>query len=328
MFFKNTTLFKTSLAVSFLLLFGITTLVVLLKPLDLDKPFILEINKGKGLNQVIEVLSKKRIIKRPLILKIYSRIFFKGDIYAGEYLLASDLNFLKILKKLSIGDIYYRQIRLSEGSIIKDIFNLLKKNPSLSCDDEQFNQERIADDLGIPYFYLEGLFYPDTYNFRKGDSCFSILQRSYKNHNLLVKELWESRKTGLPYKNPYEALILASLIEKEGIEKKQIAGVFIRRLQLKMKLQSDPTIIFALGDNYGGDIKRSHIKMKHPYNTYYIKGLPPSPIGLVSRSSLEAALNPMESSFLYFVSKGDGTHFFSSTLEEHNMAVQKYQLNK
>tara|TARA_B100000427_G_scaffold241866_1_gene204805 strand:- start:494 stop:1480 length:987 start_codon:yes stop_codon:yes gene_type:complete len=327
--FSNYTFFlKTSLAVSLLFLFGITTLVVLLKPLELDKPLILEINKGKGLNQVIEVLSKKRIIKRPLILKIYSRIFFKGEIYAGEYLLSPDLNFKKILKKISIGDIYYRQIRLREGSTFKEILNLLNKNPSLSCDEEQLNQKRIADDLGIPYLYLEGLFYPDTYNFKKGDSCFSILQRSNKNYNLLLEELWESRNIGLPYKDPYEALILASLIEKEGIEKKQIAGVFIRRLHLKMKLQSDPTIIFALGDNYRGDIKRSHIKMKHPYNTYYIKGLPPSPIGLVSRSSIEAALNPTEGSFLYFVSKGDGTHFFSSTLEEHNRAVQKYQLNK
>ena len=328
MFFNNTFFLKTSLAVSLLLSFGITTLVVLLKPLELDKPLILEINKGKGLNQVIEVLSDKRIIKGPLILKTYSRIFFKGDIYAGEYLLSSDLNFKKILKKISIGDIYYRQIRLKEGSTIKEILNLLKKNPYLSCNEEQLNQKSITDDLDIPYLYLEGLFHPDTYNFKKGDSCFSILQRSNTNHNLLVEELWESKKTGLPYENPYEALILASLIEKEGIEKKQIAGVFIRRLHLKMKLQSDPTIIFALGDNYRGDIKRSHIKMKHPYNTYYIKGLPPSPIGLVSRSSLEAALNPKEGSFLYFVSKGDGTHFFSSTLEEHNRAVQKYQLDK
>jgi UPF0755 protein len=132
----------------------------------------------------------------------------------------------------------------------------------------------------------------------------------------------------LPFKNSYEALILASIIEKEGTEKKQIAGVFVRRLKLRMKLQSDPTIIFALGDEYDGDIKSSHIKMKHPYNTYYIQGLPPGPIGLVSESSIEAALNPEKGNSLFFVSKGDGTHYFSDTLEEHNQAVQRFQLNK
>ena len=132
----------------------------------------------------------------------------------------------------------------------------------------------------------------------------------------------------LPYKNSYEALILASLIEKEGIEKKQIAGVFVRRLKLGMKLQSDPTIIYALGNDFDGDIKRSDILMKHPYNTYHINGLPPGPIGLVSKGSIEAAINPEEGTSLYFVSKGDGTHHFSDTLKEHNQAVRKYQLNK
>tara|TARA_B100000029_G_C17092084_1_gene784623 strand:- start:171 stop:599 length:429 start_codon:yes stop_codon:yes gene_type:complete len=141
-----------------------------------------------------------------------------------------------------------------------------------------------------------------------------------------MNELWKNRVDGLPFKNPYEALILASIVEKEGKERKEIAGVFVRRLNLKMKLQSDPTIIFALGKKYKGDIKRKHIIMKHPYNTYYIKGLPPGPIGLVSKESIEAVLNPSEGEELYFVSRGDGTHQFSVTLEEHNEAVRKYQL--
>ena len=145
---------------------------------------------------------------------------------------------------------------------------------------------------------------------------------------LRQNELWKQRKSGLPFNNSYEALILASIIEKEGTEKKQIAGVFVRRLKLKMKLQSDPTIIFALGDEYDGDIKSSHIKMKHPYNTYYIQGLPPGPISLVSENSIEAALHPEEGNSLFFVSKGDGTHYFSDTLEEHNQAVQRFLLNK
>jgi len=136
------------------------------------------------------------------------------------------------------------------------------------------------------------LFHPDTYNYIKGDSYLDILKRSNLKHQKILNKLWNQRNINLPFKNSYEALILASIIEKEGTEKKQIAAVFVRRLKLRMKLQSDPTIIFALGDEYDGDIKSSHIKMKHPYNTYYIKGLPPGPIGLVSESSIEAALNP------------------------------------
>ena len=169
---------------------------------------------------------------------------------------------------------------------------------------------------------------------KAGSSFYPRIFRRYdevKNYDMLVsnlEELWNIRNLALPYKNSYEALILASIIEKEGVEKRQIAGVFIRRLQIGMKLQSDPTIIYALGKNFDGDIKRSDITMKHPYNTYHIKGLPPGPIGLVSKSSIEAAINPAEGTSLYFVAKGDGTHHFSDTLKEHNQAVRKYQLNK
>ena len=129
------------------------------------------------------------------------------------------------------------------------------------------------------------MFHPDTYNYIKGDSYLDILKRSNLKHQKILKELWKQRKSGLPFNNSYEALILASIIEKEGLEKKEIAGVFIRRLQSKMKLQSDPTIIYALGDRFEGDIKKSHIKMNHPYNTYHINGLPPSPIGCLLYTS-------------------------------------------
>ena len=186
----------------------------------------------------------------------------------------------------------------------------------------------IRDRLSIEVKSLEGQFHPDTYNYIRGDSYIDILNRSNLKHQKILGELWTLRSLDLPYKNSYEALILASLIEKEGIEKKQIAGVFVRRLKLGMKLQSDPTIIYALGKDFDGDIRRADILMKHPYNTYHIYGLPPSPIGLVSKSSIEAAINPEEGTSLYFVAKGDGTHHFSDTLKEHNQAVRKYQLNK
>ena len=301
----------------------------LYRPLTVNETTIIEIEKGYGLNQLIDKLSERELISSPLILKGYVRIFKRSDdIKAGEYLVSKTNNALQLIQKVSEGSVYYHQIRLKEGSTFNELIDLFKNNAVLKKDKNIDDKNQIRSDLGLEINSLEGLFHPNTYNYIKGDSYLDILKRSNLKHQNILNQLWNLRKNNLPFKNPYEALILASIIEKEGIEKKQIAGVFVRRLKLKMKLQSDPTIIFALGDNYKGDIKSSHIKMKHPYNTYYIQGLPPGPIGLVSQSSIEAALNPEEGNSLFFVSKGDGTHYFSDTLEEHNQAVQRFQLNQ
>ena len=290
---------------------------------------MIEIEKGYGLNQLIDRLSEQGLVNRPLILKGYVKVFKRSDdIKAGEYLISKTNNALQLIQKVSEGSVYYHQIRLREGSTINELIDLFKNNTVLKKDENFDDKNKIRSDLGLERNSLEGLFHPDTYNYIKGDSYLDILKRSNLKHQKILNKLWNQRNINLPFKNSYEALILASIIEKEGTEKKQIAAVFVRRLKLRMKLQSDPTIIFALGDEYDGDIKSSHIKMKHPYNTYHIKGLPPGPIGLVSESSIQAALNPEEGNSLFFVSKGDGTHYFSDTLEEHNQAVQRFQLNK
>jgi UPF0755 protein len=290
---------------------------------------MIEIEKGYGLNQLIDRLSEQGLVNRPLILKGYVKVFKRSDdIKAGEYLISKTNNALQLIQKVSEGSVYYHQIRLREGSTINELIDLFKNNTVLKKDENFDDKNKIRSDLGLEINSLEGLFHPDTYNYIKGDSYLDILKRSNLKHQKILNKLWNQRNINLPFKNSYEALILASIIEKEGTEKKQIAAVFVRRLKLRMKLQSDPTIIFALGDEYDGDIKSSHIKMKHPYNTYHIKGLPPGPIGLVSESSIQAALNPEEGNSLFFVSKGDGTHYFSDTLEEHNQAVQRFQLNK
>ena len=290
---------------------------------------MIEIEKGYGLNQLIDRLSEQGLVNRPLILKGYVKVFKRSDdIKAGEYLISKTNNALQLIQKVSEGSVYYHQIRLREGSTINELIDLFKNNTVLKKDENFDDKNKIRSDLGLEINSLEGLFHPDTYNYIKGDSYLDILKRSHLKHQKILNKLWNQRNINLPFKNSYEALILASIIEKEGTEKKQIAAVFVRRLKLRMKLQSDPTIIFALGDEYDGDIKSSHIKMKHPYNTYHIKGLPPGPIGLVSESSIQAALNPEEGNSLFFVSKGDGTHYFSDTLEEHNQAVQRFQLNK
>ena len=301
----------------------------LYRPLPINKTTMIEIEKGYGLNQVIDRLSEQGLVNRPLILKGYVKVFKRSDdIKAGEYLISKTNNVLQLIQKVSEGSVYYHQIRLREGSTINELIDLFKNNTVLKKDENFDDKNKIRSDLGLEINSLEGLFHPDTYNYIKGDSYLDILKRSNLKHQKILNQLWSQRNINLPFKNSYEALILASIIEKEGTEKKQIAGVFVRRLKLRMKLQSDPTIIFALGDEYDGDIKSSHIKMKHPYNTYYIQGLPPGPIGLVSESSIKAALNPEEGNSLFFVSKGDGTHYFSDTLEEHNQAVKRFQLNK
>jgi len=300
----------------------------LFRPIPITETLIINVDQGYGLNQVINTLAKKELTNRPTILKAYVRIFnSQANIKAGEYLVSKDENIFKLIKKISEGYVYYRQIRLKEGATFNEISDLFSNNQYVKKDHHFNNLEKIKSILDLDVISLEGQFHPDTYNYIKGDSYIDILNRSNLKHQEILEDLWNSRSLNLPYKNSYEALILASLIEKEGIEKRQIAGVFVRRLQIGMKLQSDPTIIYALGKDFDGDIKRSDITMKHPYNTYHIKGLPPGPIGLVSRSSLEAAINPEEGTSLYFVAKGDGTHYFSDTLEEHNRAVRKYQLN-
>ena len=174
----------------------------------------------------------------------------------------------------------------------------------------------------------EGIFYPDTYYYLKGETFSSILLRSQMRWKEISNKLWESRDDDLPYANIREATTLASIIEKEGIEKETIAGVFINRLKLNMKLQSDPTVIYALGDNFDGDIKRKDLRIDSPYNTYRYRGLPPGPISIVSEDSLRAALKPKETDYLYFVSMGNGFHKFSKNLTEHNQAVLEYQLNE
>ena len=209
-----------------------------------------------------------------------------------------------------------------------EIIELIKKTEGLILNLGKFPEKKILLDLNLSYISPEGIFAPETYFFKKGDTVSNLLERSYKAQQAYSLNLWSKRQPNLPFKNFYEALILASIIEKEGNEKKEIAGVFINRLNSNMKLQSDPTVIYALGETFDGNIRRKDLRIKNPYNTYVYKGLPPGPISLVTKSSIEAVLNPVLSDNLYFVSRGDGTHKFSVTLREHNRAVRKYQLSK
>ncbi len=284
-----------------------------------------DISVGSTLQEISLDLEKKNLILNSFVFTLNAKLHnIENKMKAGEYLLSESESIFTLQKKFLNGQNFYRKLQLLEGKTMADIFKL--GNSEGIVDDIQGNLKNLQQKLGIDNQY-EGFLYPDTFYYQKGDLFSSLLKRSFSKQKRLYSELWLNRQEDLPYRSLKEAITLASIIEKEGLEKKLIAGVFINRLKKNMKLQSDPTVIYAIGEDFDGNIKRSHLRIDNPYNTYRYKGLPPGPIGLVSQSSLMAALNPEKSDFLYFVSMNNGFHKFSKTLEEHNQAVLKYQIN-
>ena len=296
---------------------------------SLDKDLLIYIEPGKSSNDIALNLEEKNLINHPFFLVQYLRVIGKlNSVKSGEYSISNDEDLIDLVSKITEGKYYYRKIQLLEGMRFTEIMELIKKTEGLILNLGKYPEKKILLDLNLTYISPEGIFAPETYFFKKGDTVSNLLERSYKAQQAYSLNLWSKRQPNLPFKNLYEALILASIIEKEGKEKKEIAGVFINRLNRNMKLQSDPTVIYALGKTFDGNIRRKDLRIKNPYNTYVYKGLPPGPISLVTISSIEAVLNPVLSDNLYFVSRGNGTHKFSVTLREHNRAVRKYQLLK
>ena len=296
---------------------------------SLDEDLLIYIEPGKSSNDIALNLEEKNLINHPFFLVQYLRVIGKlNSVKSGEYSISNDEDLIDLVSKITEGKYYYRKIQLLEGMRFTEIMELIKKTEGLILNLGKYPEKKILLDLNLTYKSPEGIFAPETYFFKKGDTVSNLLERSYKAQQAYSLNLWSKRQPNLPFKNLYEALILASIIEKEGKEKKEIAGVFINRLNRNMKLQSDPTVIYALGKTFDGNIRRKDLRIKNPYNTYVYKGLPPSPISLVTMSSIEAVLNPVLSDNLYFVSRGNGTHKFSVTLREHNRAVRKYQLLK
>ncbi len=293
--------------------------------IPLQEGLLFEIEQGTSLHEVANELKNRDLILNQSLFILNAKIHnIDQEIKAGEYLLSSSESIFTLQKKFIEGDIFFRKLQLLEGMIVREILEL--GNSEGIVDDINGDLEKFKFKLNI-VGQIEGLLFPDTFFYQKGDLFSSILKRAFNKQQTLYLDLWDSRQEDLPYSSLIEAITLASIIEKEGLEKETIAGVFVNRLRKNMKLQSDPTVIYALGLKFDGNIKRSHLKIDNPYNTYKYKGLPPGPIGLVSQSSVKAALNPIQSEFLYFVSMNNGFHKFSKTLEEHNQAVLKYQIN-
>ena len=294
---------------------------------NLKKELVVDVKQGMSMQDISFLLQSNDLLYSTFFLNQYSRILGKStQIKTGEYLVTNNDSIFSLLDKFSKGEIYYRSVRFKEGSTFSQLLLILKQLDGI-IDNLKVNPDSlIAKETGSKYSSMEGIFSPDTYYYKKGDTASSLLVRAYKQQQKELKTLWKNRMPGLPYKSEEDALTMASIIEKEGVEKKRIAGVFINRLNAKMRLQSDPTVIFALGKNFDGNIRKKDLRLKHPYNTYMIKGLPPGPISLVSLESIKAALQPEITNDYYFVSRGDGTHQFSATLEQHNKAVKEYQL--
>ena len=294
---------------------------------NLKKELVVDVKQGMSMQDISFLLQSNNLLYSTFFLNQYSRILGKStQIKTGEYLVTNNDSIFSLLDKFSKGEIYYRSVRFKEGSTFSQLLLILKQLDGI-IDNLKVNPDSlIAKETGSKYSSMEGIFSPDTYYYKKGDTASSLLVRAYKQQKKELNTLWKNRMPGLPYKSEEDALTMASIIEKEGVEKKRIAGVFINRLNAKMRLQSDPTVIFALGKNFDGNIRKKDLRLKHPYNTYMIKGLPPGPISLVSLESIKAALQPEITNDYYFVSRGDGTHQFSATLEQHNKAVKEYQL--
>ena len=300
------------------------------KPLLLGREQRLVVVPGTSLAGVAAGLAQRGWMSKPWYFKLEARLRGRaGSLQAGEYAVTPGMTPLDLLDMLVAGRVMEHSLTLVEGWTFRRVMEAVQSDPDLRHTLAESRPEYVMDALGRAGTFAEGRFFPDTYRFPAGTTDVEFLKRAFRSMNQVLSEEWEHRDMGLPYRSSYQALILASMVEKETAvpsERPRIAGVFVRRLERGMKLQSDPTVIYALGAEFDGDIHRRDLKLDSPYNTYVHAGLPPTPIGLPGRASIEAALHPANGSALYFVSKGNGTHKFSSTLSEHDAAVRKYQL--
>jgi UPF0755 protein len=293
-------------------------------------PVEIEIPRGAGLRTAIDQLERAGISMRRHEFELLARTLGKArDIKAGSYELAQPVTPLQLLDKLTRGDVTQAEVRLIEGWTFAQFRAALDASPHLRHDTRGLEDAQVLERLRIEHRHPEGLFFPDTYLFGKGSSDLAVLRRA---HRALMRHLeaeWKARDLTVPYGTSYDALIMASIIEKEtgqAGERDMIGGVLVNRLRIGMRLQVDPTVIYGLGASFDGNLKRNHLTEDGPYNTYTRAGLPPTPIAMPGLASIRSAMRPGKTNAMYYVSRKDGTSQFSRTLEEHNRAVARYQL--
>ncbi len=298
-------------------------------PLQNKETVIFEIDKGESFNQIIARLAAQHIVRKPFWLKWLA--YTEGahtKVKFGEYEILPRTTARALLAKFAAGNVRQHAVTLLEGWTFKQVMTELNRQPALNHRLIDKSPNEIMSLLGVAGEPAEGRFYPDTYRFTKGAADIDLLKRAYGKMRLALAREWQNRRENLPLKTPDEALILASIVEKETAradERALIAGVFVRRLVKGMRLQTDPTVIYGLQEQFHGDLKTEHLGASTPYNTYLYAGLPPTPIALPGIESIRAVLHPEDGDSLYFVATGDGRHIFSTTLDEHNRAVEAFQ---
>nr|WP_251976480.1 MULTISPECIES: endolytic transglycosylase MltG [unclassified Salinicola] len=302
-------------------------------PIAIDEETVFEVPRGAAFTQVVGDLEAEGIIAAAWPYRLLARVSpgSTRGLRAGEFALSPDMTGRALLAKLSSDEVITYRLTIPEGWTFQQMRELLRRSPKLEQDTESMSDAEIMAALGDPDTHPEGQFFPDTYRYHKGISDLEVLRRAHRRMQQTLERVWDERDDDLPLDSPYEALILASLIEREtglAAERREIAGVFVRRLQRGMRLQTDPTVIYGMGDSYVGNITRADLRRQNAYNTYVIDGLPPTPIAMPGEGALEAAVHPAAGNALYFVARGDGSHQFSRTLQEHNAAVRRFILNR
>jgi UPF0755 protein len=294
-----------------------------------DSPMQFSINAGSTLRSASEQMVQAGVLRAALPFEVLTRLFGNPrNIKAGNYEIEDDTTPLKLMRKLTRGDYTALAITFVEGSTFRQMRKMLDEHPALKHDTVGLPDSEVLEKLGLEQRAAEGLFFPDTYHFAQGVSDLNVLRRAHQLMEKNLSEQWQQRAPEVTLGTPYEALILASIIEKEtgkSVERPTISAVFLNRLRLGMKLQTDPTVIYGLGESFDGNLRKQHLLSDGPYNTYTRPGMPPTPIAMPGLGSLNAALHPARTDALYFVAKGDGSSHFSRNLEEHDRAVTRYQ---
>lgn len=293
---------------------------------------LLDVPTGTNPNRMFYRMEGEGLIKDAFWLRLYWRFNMAGTaLHTGEYRMTPGMTVRDLFDAWRRGDVVQYNLTLVEGWTFRQVRAALARHEKIKQTLDGLSDAEVMDRLGHPTVFPEGRFFPDTYKFVRGMSDVELLQQAYARLEEVLAKEWAERPAQLPYRDPYQALIMASLVEKEtGVpqERGQIAGVFVRRMQIGMLLQTDPTVIYGMGERYNGKITRADLRESTPYNTYVISGLPPTPIAMVGREAIHAALNPVPGTSLYFVARGDGSHVFSDDLDAHNSAVREYQLKR
>ncbi len=312
-----------------LIVFGLAAFYAL-QPLSLTSlPYEFSLKQGSSLKSAARQMKQAGVLSSDTAFVLLARIMGKASqIKPGNYQIDKQLTPLQLIDVISKGRVEQSEVVIIEGWNFRQLRAVLNEKDTLRHDTSNMSDAEILQQIGAIETQAEGLFFPDTYNFASGSSDLAVLKRAYQLMQTNLLSSWESREAGLPLATPYEALILASIVEKETGQAKDrgmIAGVFINRLHKNMLLQTDPTVIYGIGPTFDGNLRKRDLLADTPYNTYTRAGLTPTPIALPGLGAIEAALHPAKTNALYFVAKGDGSSYFSSTLTEHNNAVNRYQ---